>query len=273
MTLREATKLLCDAGVPSPKYDAEELFRAALSLPRGALIDPGRDYKSRELEELIARRAAREPLQYILGEVGFFREEYTVTRDVLIPRSDTEMLVEYAVEHIPAGAHFLDLCTGSGCIAISTLKNTERTTATAVDISPAALAVARGNAERNGVAERLSFVECDLLASGIPECGERPYAILSNPPYVTASAYLELEEELYREPRIALVGGADGLDFYRRLAGEALVAVLPCGFVAFEIGYDQADALGRIAAEHGASCEILRDLGGCDRVAVLRRKN
>lgn len=272
MTLREATKLLSDAGVPSPRYDAEELFRAALSLPRGVLIDPGRDYRSGELDTLIARRAEREPLQYMIGEVGFFRETYTVTPDVLIPRSDTEILVEYAAGHLPEGAHFLDLCTGSGCIAISTLKNTDRTTATAVDISSAALAVARENAERNGVSERLSLVERDLLASGIPECGERPYAILSNPPYVTEGAYLELEEELYREPRIALVGGKDGLDFYRRLAGEALALIDPAGFVAFEIGFDQAEVLGRIAREHGASCEILRDLGGCDRVAVLRRK-
>ena len=163
MTLREAIELLRGAGVPSPEYDARELFRSALGLGRAEIIDGATDYTSALLDEMIQRRAAREPLQYIVGEVGFFRESYKVTPAVLIPRSDTETLVEYAVASIPRGARFADLCTGSGCIAVSTLKNTEETTALAVDISEDALAVARENPMKRGMRFWLPLKKWEVL--------------------------------------------------------------------------------------------------------------
>lgn len=220
----------------------------------------------------IERRRSREPLQYVLGEVGFYNEIYKVTRDCLIPRQDTEMLVDYAVRHLREGAHFLDLCTGSGCVAISTLCATAATTAEGVDISGAAIEIAKENARINGVSDRLRLTVADVLELSYPE--QSLDAVLSNPPYVTEVAYSTLEPELYFEPRIALIGGGeDGADFYRAITKSFISAIKPNGFIAFEIGYDQSHALSEIAREHGLDCEIIRDLEGLCRVAVLRRRS
>ena len=269
MTLDQAIQILKDAGVDSPSHDAEELFirfagysRSTFYLMRSVESD------SPALIEAIERRAKREPLQYIIGEVGFYRESYRVTPDCLIPRPDTETLVDYAVKHIPEGATFLDLCTGSGCVAISTLKNTKNTTAIAVDISGRALAVATENAHINGVEDRIHFRLADLTREVIDE---PVFAVLSNPPYVTDSAYQSLEKEIYHEPKEAFVGGDDGGDFYRRLTPIYKEFIAENGFIAYEIGYDQADLLKSIAKDCDMTCEILKDLSGNDRVAVLRR--
>ncbi len=270
MTLTEAIKRLEAAGIEDAAYDARALFRtfggycAAEPLPYSAKSD------SFELERAIARREGREPLQYIIGSVGFFREEYKVTPDVLIPRPDTEHLVELAVKEIPDGESFIDLCTGSGCIAISTLNNTKNTRAVAVDISPAALAVAKENAARIGVSDRLTLVLCDLLSDADRIDGEY-YAVLSNPPYVTEAAYSALAPEIYNEPACAFVGGEDGGDFYRALVPLAARLVKPEGFIAMEIGYDQREMITEIAEENRLSCEIIRDYSGNDRVALMRR--
>ena len=268
MTLSEAVKILEDAGVPSPDYDARELFRFAEGLPFGALIQ--KSFSSDKADTIIERRRRREPLGYIIGEVGFFKEVYEVTPDVLIPRPDTEILVEYAVKHIPKGESFLDLCTGSGCIAVSTLANTADTTAVAVDISEGALSVAKRNALRAGVKNRISFIQADLMSKELPD-GEF-FAVLSNPPYVTDGEYKALEPEIYEEPRSAFIGGADGLDFYKRLLPLSLERLKTGGFIAFEIGAYQAHALLELAGEFSLDCEILRDYSGMDRVAVIRRK-
>lgn len=268
MTLAEAIKILESAGVPSPDYDARELFRFAEGLPAGTLIQ--KNFVSDKAEALIERRRGREPLGYILGEVGFFREVYEVTPEVLIPRPDTEILVEYAVSHIPEGERFLDLCTGSGCIAVSTLANTSDTSAVAVDISEGALSVAKRNALRAGVDKRISFIQADLMSEELPD-GEF-FAVMSNPPYVTDSEYAALEPEIYKEPRTAFLGGKDGIDFYKRLLPLSLSVLKAGGFIAFEIGAYQAHALLELAEEYSLDCEILRDYSGNDRVAVIRRK-
>lgn len=271
MRLFEAIERLKKAGVPSPEYDARELFCHALSIDRSAVIPRDKDFSSDTLPELIKRREAREPLQYIIGEVCFYREDYTVTPDVLIPRSDTEILVEYAVKNIPEGELFLDLCTGSGCIAVSTLANTKNTRALAVDISKRAIEIAKINAEKNGVGNRLDTAVCDLLEEDIPKC-DKPFAVLSNPPYVTRGEYEALEPEIYKEPKEAFLGGEDGLVFYEKLLPEALGIIKDSGFLAFEIGFSQSEALSSLAEKHSASCEIIKDYSGCDRVAVIRKK-
>ena len=271
MRLNEAIDRLARAGVDNPRYDARELFLAALGLERSTFITPFEEYHSERLSEYIERREKREPLQYIIGEVCFYREEYTVTPDVLIPRSDTEILVDYAVKNIPEGQKFMDLCTGSGCIAVSVLKNTKNTRATAVDISKKALLVAEKNALKNGVLDRLDTVECDLLNDEIPTCGE-VYAILSNPPYVTEDEYKELAPEIYSEPKCAFVGGYDGMIFYERLLPRALSVICDGGFIAFEIGYMQGDAICALAERYSASAEIIKDYSGNDRVLVIRKK-
>lgn len=223
---------------------------------------------SPELAAAVKRRAERYPLQYIIGKVAFFREEYFVDENCLIPRADTELLVEYAVGHLPRGARFIDLCTGSGCVAVSTLKNTKETTAVLADISEGALKLARRNAEHNGVLDRVDIRQINVL-SEIPE-GEF-FAVLSNPPYVADAVYEELEGEIFHEPRIAFVGGDDGGDFYRALTPIYKEKIKDGGFIAYEIGYDQADLLCKIAEECAMTCEIIKDLGGNDRVAVMRK--
>ena len=268
MTLLSAIKILEDAGVLSPEYDAREIFRYAENISHFALLK--KDFDSKKAEPLIERRRCREPLGYIIGKVGFFREEYEVTPDVLIPRPDTEILVEYATAHIPKGESFADLCTGSGCIAISTLKNTDNTHALAVDISEGALSVARRNAKSNGVTDRITFLKRNLLTEEIPS--DAPfYAILSNPPYVTEAEYKELSPEIAREPMGAFLGGEDGMIFYRRLLPLALPLIKPSGFIAFEIGAYQGRAITELSETFSCNVEIIKDYSGLDRVAVIRK--
>ena len=269
MTLKEITDKLRASGIESAEHDARILF-AELS---GSGIRFPLSSDSSDAHELISaveRRAKREPLQYILGSVGFYRESYKVTPDVLIPRSDTEHLVDYAVSHLPDGALFADVCTGSGCIAVSTLKNTNGTRAIAIDLSRAALDIAKENAALNGVADRIELIEADVLRELPLRRGEL-YAILSNPPYVTRSAYSALEPEIYREPEMAFVGGEDGGDFYRVLVPRSRELIADEGFAAFEIGYDQAELLRTLAREVGMTCDVIKDYSGTDRVAVLRK--
>ncbi len=269
MTYKEAVRLLSEAGIDAARNDAALLFCHFGGFTKSELLlsDPRCDKP--ELTEAIKRRSAREPLQYIIGSVDFYRESYKVTPDCLIPRPDTEILVDYAVKNLPSGASFMDLCTGSGCVAISTLKNTKNTTAIAVDIDGGALAVATENAIKNGVMDRIHLRRADLMTEVIDE---PVFAVLSNPPYVSEKAYEGLEGEIFAEPRAAFVGGVDGGDFYRHLTPIYKEKIAPEGFIAYEIGYDQADLLSSIADECGMSCEILKDLSGNDRVAVLRHK-
>lgn len=270
MTLSEAARRLSECGIEDGRAEARLLFELVGKIPKRELVgcDPVCDIA--ELDEAIRRRCSREPLQYIVGSVGFYNESYEVSPDCLIPRADTEMLVDYAVKNIPVGKFFLDLCTGSGCVAISTLANTEGTSCAAYDISEAAIAVARKNAEKNGVSERLSLHKCDLT-EGL-SFSEKPFAILSNPPYVSEAAYEMLAPEIGFEPRIAFVGGEDGAKFYKILTPLCKNAIDGGGFFAFEIGYDQGSLMRALADEHSLSLEIIKDFSGNDRVAVFRLK-
>ena len=269
MKLSEAKKILLEAGVPDWEYDAEALFCEIGGAKRSSFIFTDPDIESDALTEAVARRAAREPLQYIIGKAYFYREEYIVNKSCLIPRQDTEILVDYAVKHIPRGEYFLDLCTGSGCIGISTLKNTEGTRATLADLSFDALSVARLNAEENGVFDRCDLKVADVCRGAL--C-DSCFAVLSNPPYVTEEAYAGLEDEIGFEPRMAFVGDDEGLMFYKRLTPIYRNVIADEGFIAYEIGYDQGEALYKIAEENSMTCEIIKDLSGNDRVAVLRKQ-
>lgn len=272
MTLNEAIRLLRQSGVPSPEHDARELFEFFGGYPHGVPLPPDTDCDNRELAAAVRRRAEREPLQYIIGKAYFYRECYEVSPDCLIPRSDTEMLVDYAVKALPKEAKFLDLCTGSGCIAISTLANTRDTLAVAVDVSKSALALAGRNAEKNGVAERLTLIECDLLSDCVEVLSGEFDAVLSNPPYIPRRVYEALDEEIFHEPRGAFVGGEDGAIFYERLIPLSLCVLKDGGFVAFEIGYDQRQMITALAERHSCDITVIKDYSGNDRVAVLKRK-
>jgi len=269
--LRDVISLFRESGVPSPEHDAREIFSEIGGVRRHLLINSDLSIESDAVEDAVRRRAAREPLQYIIGKVGFYLEEYKVTPACLIPRADTELLVDYAVKHIPKGETFLDLCTGSGAIAISTLLHTKNTSAVATDLSADALSVAEENANTLGVSGRVTLLQHDVLTDE-PPIGNigQPFAVLSNPPYVTSASYAHLEPEIYSEPESAFVGGEDGCDFYRAITRVYKNVIKKEGFIAYEIGYDQAELIRSIAGENGMSCEILRDLSSLPRVAVLK---
>lgn len=275
MTYREIVSKLQNAGIETDEWDAFLLVRHFCGLSREQIsAEPERQFSSPELSQAVERRAGRFPLQYLLGEWQFYRQTYRISPGCLIPRSDTEILVEEAIRKLPKGAFFADLCTGSGCIAISILCERPDTAALAADLSDEALAIAAENAERNGVGNRLILRKADLLTEG-PEKWSAdlptPTAILSNPPYICTKELDRLSPEVQAEPRMALDGGQDGLTFYRKLLSLAGKWLLPGGFCLFEIGYDQAEKIRKLSEEYFAVCDILRDFGGNDRVAFLEK--
>ncbi len=268
MKFSEATELLKNAGIENARGEARQIFMHFGDFDSLRIMTEDVDTDECEIINAVQRRCTREPLQYILGVAYFANEAYTVSPDCLIPRPDTEILVEYARNNIPKGEYFIDLCTGSGCVAISTLTGTKETTCLAVDISVGALDLARKNAVLNSVEDRMELLRADVTLEPLGK--EEPFAVLSNPPYVTEKEYEGLDQELYFEPKIALVGGSDGLDFYRAIVPLYKNRIKKGGFIAFEIGKDQGADLTAISADWGMQIEIIKDYAGLDRVAVLR---
>lgn len=216
----------------------------------------------------LARYEAGEPLAYLLGEQYFWRYRFTVTPDVLIPRPDTERLVETALSNLPQNGRFADLCTGSGAIVLSVAADRPDLTADALDISAPALAVAQTNADALAVGDRvrlhLADLFCDDPLEGVYD------AILSNPPYIPAADIAHYPSLAY-EPQIALDGGKDGMDFYRAILCRFAHHLKDGGCFLFEIGYDQGEAIRTLGAAHGYDCTVIRDYGGNDRVAKLTK--
>ncbi len=270
MTLSALAAALATGGISDAAWEARLLFAHFGGYSPAALIGTDPTLECQQLEDALSRRLKREPLQYILGEVEFCHEVYHVSPDCLIPRPDTELLVEWATKLLPRNAHFADLCTGSGCIAISTLSARTDLHADAYDISEGALDLAEKNASRNSVAERLTLRRRDLLTDEIDGIYD---ALLSNPPYIPPVVIDTLAPEIAFEPRIALDGGADGMDFYRAILLRDLCHLKAGGYILFEIGYDQADAITALASAHALSCRIERDLGGNARLAILKKQN
>lgn len=267
MTLSEAIDLLKNSEVDDCTFEARQIFSEIGGVPPYMLASRSFSTDDEAVISAVKRRAAGEPLGYILGSVCLFRETYKVTPAVLIPRPDTEILIECAVKNLPIGAEFIDLCTGSGCVAISVLNNTENTTAQALDISPEAISLACENSMANGTDKRLTFTVADVFTY---KTKKKFDAILSNPPYIKENVYKDLQKEIFFEPKIAFIGGEDGLKFYRAITKAYKGNLKENGFIAYEIGYDQGDELRAVADENGFSCEIIKDLAGNDRVAVLR---
>ncbi len=229
-----------------------------------------REYSSDALALAVEKRCARYPLQYIIGKWWLARCEFFVDESCLVPRPDTETVVELAAKLLPAGAAFADLCTGSGCISISVLDLRPDTRADAYELYPDTLKMAKKNAVHNKVAERFTPILGDVLQGDLLR--DRKYAaIISNPPYIRTDVIETLEKEAKAEPRAALDGGQDGLIFYRMIVKNFAKNLDDSGFFLFEIGFDQADELRRIAEENGFDCEIYKDLGGRDRAALLRK--
>ncbi len=223
-------------------------------------------------EGLLRRRATGEPIQHITGETEFYGLPFRVTPDVLIPRPETEHLVEHVIA-LAAQFHsprIVDAGTGSGAIAIALAHALNEAQLTAIDISDSALAIARENAERNGVASRIRFHEGNLLE---PVAGQRFDVVVSNPPYVPTSDRDTLSVEVRDfEPALALFAGKDGLDLYRQLIPAAFTLLAPGGFVALEIGYGQSEAIRALLSDAGfARIEFMPDLQGILRVAAAQR--
>ena len=265
-------------GNKSARLDAELLLGEALGFDRIKLIveaeRPLADDELSRYRGLIKRRRVGEPIAYILGRREFFALPLLVDRRVLIPRPDTEILVETALSgtrerHLYG--RMLDLCTGSGCVAIAFAKERPTWRVTAVDLSPDAAAVARENVRRAGVVHNLSVVEGDLFAP-LPT-GAVFELITANPPYIPSADIEGLDADVRDfEPRLALDGGSDGLVITRRLVSEALLHLTPGGLLALEGGFDQAPAVAALLETHGF-CDISRskDLAGIERVVSGRR--
>lgn len=271
-----------DKGIESPRLDAEVLLAHVLEQQRIYLYvhfdEPLQPGELAAYREMIKKRVLRVPVAQILGEKEFMGLTFKVTADTLVPRPDTEILVQAAVDRLRAMAgeeplRFADIGTGSGAICLSVLHYLSDTVADTVDISPAARAVAEENAASLGLADRITFHTGDLLQ---PLSGISFAAILSNPPYIPEADIATLAPEVrLKEPHTALSGGRDGLDFYRRLAKEAPAMLVPGGFTAFEVGIHQAGDVADLLKANPLidRTEILPDYAGIDRVVVGWRKN
>jgi release factor glutamine methyltransferase len=262
--LGQASDVLAEVGVDTPRLDAELLLAEAIGVGRERLVLQAGEPVDRSalgrFQRLIERRAAREPVAYIIGRKAFRHIELAVDPRVLIPRPESELLVEVGLE-LPTEARVLDVGTGSGAVALALKAERPDLTVVGMDVSAAALVVARDNASRLGL--DVTFVQADLL-EGV---GGEVDAVLANLPYVAEGTELAPEISRY-EPMGALFAGADGLDQIRRLAG--MLAGIP--LVALEIGFDQADEVtGLLDGAGFADVRRLRDLAGHDRVVVGRR--
>ena len=259
-------------GIDTPRLDAELLLGQAIGIERlRILIEPERPLSADELaryRDLIKRRRAREPLAYLRGDREFYGRSFLVTKDVLIPRPDTETLVEVALSRTKARYAYgraLDLCTGSGCVSITFAKERPLWRVTATDLSEAALAVARKNAERLGIVWNFRMMQGDLFA---PLGDERFELITANPPYIPDAEVETLAPEVrVFEPRMALAGGEDGLDLVRRIVNDAPAHLVAGGVLAMEIMAGTGDAVMALVHAGGFSdVTLARDYAGRDRV-------
>ncbi|MHC1787923.1 peptide chain release factor N(5)-glutamine methyltransferase [Solidesulfovibrio sp.] len=268
---------LAGRGIDSPRLSAQVLLAKALDLDRlGLILAMDRPLTPSELDAvrpLIARRGRGEPTAYILGEREFYGLDFTVTPATLIPRPETELVIDSARELFPDGAlaRFADLGTGSGCLAVTLATLFPTAHGLALDNSPDALAVARQNAVRHAVADRLTVLEADFAA--LPRCDGGYGLIVSNPPYVSAAEYRECSREVRDfEPLAALVPGESGLEAVPTVAWAGFAALAPGGWLLVEIGWKQGPAAAALFTEAGfAEVAVRRDLAGCDRVVAGRK--
>jgi release factor glutamine methyltransferase len=265
-----------EKGVENPRLDAEVLLSHILERERIQLYvnfdQPLQPHELTAYREAVKKRVARMPVAYITGCREFMGLEFCVTPAVLIPRPDTEILVEAVLKKLhgfeqPA---LLDLGTGSGAIIVSLLANLSTAVGAAVDISDKALEIARQNAEKNQVSSRLKFYQGDLYQ---PVEGQTFDAIISNPPYIPDSDIQELTQEVRKEPHLALAGGPDGLDFYRRIVRDAAQYLNTGGLLAVEVGIHQAQAVAALAqsVEQLVFTEIVKDYSSIERVVLFQR--
>lgn len=273
MNYREAFETgkgtLVAAGIEEAELDARLLLEEICGTDRNTLlVHGGREVTEEELaqyKEMLEKRSVHIPLQQIIGRQSFMGLDFYVDENVLIPRQDTELLVEEALKELHDGMRILDMCTGSGCILLSLLKYSNDCEGIGADISEEALKVAERNRVQLGL-ENAAFIRSDLF-----EAVEGKFDLLvSNPPYICSDVIDTLMPEVREhEPRQALDGSADGLHFYRRILAECRTYLKPGGMLLFEIGYDQGEAVKRLMEENGfLEVEVKKDYGRLDRVVL-----
>ena len=271
-------------GVDAPRLAAEQLLAHVLRLPRIQLyVNHDRELSAAELatfRDLVRRAGEHEPVQYLTGVAHFYNLELAVTPAVLIPRPDTETLVETAVRHLKLATdtgteqtlRVADLCTGSGAVAVAMARQLPNARVIAVDVSAEAAAVARRNVGALGLSGQVDVRVGDLFA---PLAGERPFDVITaNPPYIPTADLAKLDRNVRDyEPRLALDGGPDGLVFHRRLLAEAPAHLMPGGRLFIEMQFDQGPPLRELAEAAGgwADVQVLRDFAGHERVLLARR--
>src|SRR5687767_16012585 len=246
--------------VDAPRLSAELLLSHVLSSPRIGLYTqyerPLSENELSRMRSLVQRASEEEPIAYLTGRAHFFNLEFEVNRDVLIPRPDTETLVENVLQLARNQAGFeaprvLDLCTGSGCVAAAIAHHSKAATVVATDISPPAVEIARRNVERLGLSERVVLEQGDLFDALAASVDREPFhLVVANPPYIATAKVAELDRSVKEyEPLVALDGGPDGLDLHRRILGGAPRYLTPGGRVFLEIAYDQGELAAQVAAE------------------------
>lgn len=281
-TLRDAVnygkQFLEDFGIENAQYDATELLLLVMGISRTQYLINSMDKidsgKLAEYAELINKRAEHIPLQHITGTVNFYGREYKVNANVLIPRQDTEILVEEVMKLTNSESRVLDMCTGSGCIIIS-LAAAGHTAeyeygAVGVDISDKAIEVAEYNSKLNGVSY-VEFVKSNMFAE-LRDTGVKFDVIVSNPPYIPTKDIRELSDEVkLHDPLLALDGDEDGLKFYRAITRNAVNYLNNGGYLCYEIGYNQAQDVSDILVSCGYNdIRVVKDLAGLDRVVIAR---
>jgi release factor glutamine methyltransferase len=268
---RQGLQLLEDANIEDAGFDCLQLFAHSVGMDRTALLTHGEDAVSQEKQTLfleqIGRRCTGEPLQYILGEWEFYSLPFSVGPGVLIPRADTEILVDESLRLLEGVAKpkVADLCAGSGCIGISIAKNHADARVTAVEFSEKAAAYCKENIAKNN-AQNVSLLFADVLAGpqGISDLD----LIVSNPPYIPKEDIQNLSKEVHHEPVMALDGGEDGLDFYRAIIKDWTPALKKEGSMAFEVGIHQAQDVAQLLDEYFEQVYIVPDLNDIPRVVM-----
>ena len=267
--LKKATSELDASGIESARLDAEVLLAHILNCKRLYLyVDADKNISLSQVaryEKLIEQRIKKIPVAYLTGQREFFGLNFAVTPDVLIPRPDTEILVQVAIEKLSKikDPIFFDIGTGSGAVCISILKQLKNARAVTVDISRDAINCAKFNAEKFGVNDRITFYAGNLFD---PVHGQKFHAVISNPPYIPTKDLSTLQDEVQREPIIALDGGFDGLNFYRRIVDETPDFLVDGGFLAVEIGINQSNAVKNLISKNFSDIEIFFDLSNIERV-------
>ena len=273
--LENTSRFFASKGLENARLQAELLLAAVLDVKRLDLyLQFERPLHSSEVDryrEYVRQRLQRVPVQYITGVAAFRHLELGVTPAVLIPRPETEVLVDAALEFLPEDGRVLDLCCGSGAVALSLAQEAAATEVVAADVSDAALEVAKANGQRCGLAERVEWHCGDLFT---PLCGTEPFdLVVANPPYVRRDDLAQLAPEVRdHEPHLALDGGEDGLVYYRRIAQEAADFIRPGGYLLLEVGDGQSAAVEDILAqsERLTEVQIRPDLNQIPRVVIAR---